>query len=128
MEDADIGRFRKLLEDRLAALRTSAGEAIGQLTDEREPYADAVDIAAEESDREFALRVHDHERILGKQIQAALKRMDEGEYGVCVACGEDIHMGRLAARPMATHCIDCMTEIEQREGDPVPGGSFGTLS
>jgi DnaK suppressor protein len=127
VDEANMKRFRSLLEERLKKLIAGQGAAIGQLTDVRDAFADAVDIASEESDREFTLRVHDHERHLVRQIQAALKRMDDGEYGECVACGEEISPGRLSARPMATHCIDCMTELEQRDVDPTPGNSFGGL-
>lgn len=107
--------FRKLLQDRLAALMQGAGEAIGSLVQEREPLSDAVDMASEESSREFALRMHEHEHALVKEIRAALQRLDNGEYGFCVACGEEIAEKRLMARPMATHCIDCKTEAEQKE-------------
>ncbi len=127
MDPADLKRFRTILEDRLAVLQRGAGAAIGQLVDVRDAFADAVDIASEESEREFTLRMHDHERSLSRQVQAALKRMDECEYGECVVCGEEISPGRLMARPMATHCIDCMTELEQRDNDPSPGSSFGGL-
>ncbi|MEZ4235353.1 MAG: TraR/DksA C4-type zinc finger protein [Myxococcota bacterium] len=58
----------------------------------------------------MTLRMHDHERKLVEEIRAALRRVDEGEYGICEACGDDIGERRLMARPMATHCIDCMTE------------------
>ncbi|HND33714.1 MAG TPA: TraR/DksA C4-type zinc finger protein, partial [Myxococcota bacterium] len=40
---------------------------------------------------------------------------DDGEYGICVACGDEISEKRLIARPVATHCIDCKTELEQLE-------------
>lgn len=104
--------FRQVLEERLAALLRNTGVAIGTLVDEREALTDAADIASEESDRDFTLRMHDHERLLVSEIRAALRRIDLGEYGECVACGEDIGERRLAARPSATHCIDCQTEIE----------------
>lgn len=104
--------FRKLLEDRLEALIRNTGAAIGALVDQREALSDAADIASEESDRDFTLRMHDHERIVVEQIRAALRRVDAGEYGECMACGEEIGERRLMARPMATHCIDCQTEIE----------------
>lgn len=107
--------FRKLLEDRLDALMQKTGAAIGALVDQREVLTDAADIASEESDRDFTLRVHDHERVLVAQIRAALRRVDAGEYGECMACGEDIGERRLLARPMATHCIDCQTEIEAHQ-------------
>jgi RNA polymerase-binding transcription factor len=114
--------FRKLLQERLAHLEAGFGNRLGELVDQRDILADTTDIASEESDRDMTLRMHDHERKLVDEIRAALKRIDEGEYGVCEACGDDIGERRLLARPMATHCIDCMTELEttqRREPQPV---------
>ena len=48
-------------------------------------------------------------------LQQTLERIDTGEYGTCVMCGGEISEKRLVARPVATHCIDCKTELEQIE-------------
>ena len=104
-----------MLNQRMDALIMGSGETLGQLTGEQETHADAVDVATAESNREFTLRLQDRDRRLVGKIRSALKRMDEGEYGICIACGEDISERRLMARPVATHCIDCKTEAEQME-------------
>lgn len=113
MDEAQVEFFRQLLNERLSALLAHAGEAIGQLTDEREALADSVDVAASESNREFSLRLQERDRALVAKIRDALRRLGDGEYGQCVACGEDINPKRLMARPVATHCIDCKTAAEQ---------------
>jgi DnaK suppressor protein len=115
MEAEQVEMFRTLLTDRLKALIEDAGSTIGHLTDEREALADAIDIASAESNRDFTLRLQDRDRRLVHKIRAALRRMEEDEYGICVHCGEDIAQRRLLARPVATHCIDCKTEAEQME-------------
>jgi DnaK suppressor protein len=107
--------FRKLLQERLSVLERGFGSRLGELVDQRDALADTTDIASEESDRDMTLRMHDHERKLVDEIRSALRRVDEGEYGVCEACGDDIGERRLLARPMATHCIDCMTELESTD-------------
>ncbi len=107
--------FKNLLEERLEALLAGAGTTLGALTEQRESLADHIDVASMESNRDFTLRLKDRERRLVYKIRAALTRIDEDEYGVCVACGEDIGERRLMARPMATLCIDCKTEAEQLE-------------
>lgn len=112
MEPDRLLVFRKLLEERLASLESSFGARLGELVDQRDVLADTTDIATEESDRDLTLRMHDHERKVVDEIRAAIRRIDDGDYGVCEACGDDIGERRLLARPMATHCIDCMTEIE----------------
>jgi DnaK suppressor protein len=104
--------YRKLLEERLSVLERGFGSRLGELVDQRDTLADTTDIASEESDRDMTLRMHDHERRVVDQIRAALRRLEEGEYGMCEACGDEIGERRLLARPMATHCIDCMTELE----------------
>jgi len=116
MEAERLEYFTRLLEERRDALHAKAGEAIGDLVGERDTISDANDIASEESDRELALRMHEHDRLVLKQIQGALARVTKGEYGECMACGDDIGERRLMARPMATHCIDCMTELEAVRG------------
>jgi DnaK suppressor protein len=125
MEKFEVNRrrldaFRKLLQERLRSLEAKIGSRLGELVDQRDALADTTDIASEESDRDMTLRVHDHERKLIEELRAAVRRIDEGDYGVCESCGDDIGEKRLLARPVATHCIDCMTEIEatQRREPP----------
>ena len=114
MDEERLKVFRELLDSRLEALMNKAGSHIGNLVEKRENLADAADLASEESNREFQLRLHEHDRTTILAIRGALRRMDEGDYGYCMACGEDIGERRLMARPMTTHCIDCMTELEIR--------------
>lgn len=115
MEQERLDFFRKLLRERLEVLMRDAGQNIGHLVDERESVADEIDIASMESNRDFSLRLQDRDRRLVHKVQEALQRIEDGTYGVCVACGEDIDERRLMARPVATHCIDCKTEAEQLE-------------
>ncbi len=112
MDAAKLNVFKELLESRRTALMAKSGQAIGELTGERDTGGDATDIASEESDRDLALRMHDHDRRILRDIENALVRVRSGEYGECAACGDEIAERRLMARPTATHCIDCMTELE----------------
>ena len=120
MEAERLEVFRQLLKDRLAALESAFVSRLGELVDQRDVLADTTDIATEESDRDLTLRMHDHERKVVDEIRAAIRRVDEGDYGVCEACGDEVGERRLLARPTARHCIDCMTEIEatQRREPP----------
>lgn len=115
MEPARREFFRQLLQERKSALLKEA-RATPPAVNEREQMPDEIDIAAVESSREFDFRLQDRDRRLLQKIDDAIGRVDEGSYGVCVACGEDIDERRLMARPVATHCIDCKTEVEQLEG------------
>lgn len=112
VDKARLEVFRQLLQERLAGLSTKLGSRIGQLVDQRESLSDQTDIATEESDRDMVLRLNEHDRRVASQLQHAIRRVDNGEYGICLECGEDINERRLFANPTATHCIDCMTELE----------------
>ncbi len=78
-------------------------------------FPDPSDRASLETDRNFLLRVKDRERKLIIKIDEAIKRIEDGTYGECESCGEDISTERLEARPVTTFCIDCKTEEELLE-------------
>jgi DnaK suppressor protein len=86
-----------------------------ELTDSNEVFADPADRATAESDRSFTLRIRDRERRLIRKIQAALQRIDDGSYGICDDCGEEIGVPRLKARPVTKLCINCKSKQEEDE-------------
>lgn len=115
MEPDRIEFFHKLLQSRLDALLSEAKTTVNDLAEGEENFADPTDRAAAESDRSFLLRIRDRERKLIVKIQEALQRIEEGTFGVCESCGEEIGEKRLEARPVTTQCIDCKTEAEKKE-------------
>jgi DnaK suppressor protein len=68
-----------------------------------------------DADRSFTLRIRDRESKLINKIKAALDRLEDGEFGECEMCGEDIGVARLRARPVTTYCISCKTKLENQE-------------
>lgn len=78
-----------------------------------EPSGDIYDQASSERDRELGLLLGDREREKLHSIDEALLRMDEGEYGICEECEEDIPQGRLKAMPFTRHCVKCKSELEK---------------
>jgi DnaK suppressor protein len=104
-----------LLEQKRDVLARANQTVIREANSVAEPLADYADLATVESDRNFDLRIHDRERKLLKKINQALERIDEGTFGLCERCGEDISCERLKARPVATYCIECKTKLEQQE-------------
>ena len=80
-----------------------------------ETYADPIDRASQEEEFAFELRTRDRERKLTNKISISLEKIKEDDYGWCDACGVEIGIKRLEARPTATHCIDCKTLDEIRE-------------
>lgn len=107
--------FRKHLLERLERLQSEAEKTLGDLTQEKENLPDSIDLASEESERDFNIRIKDRERRLILKVKEALERIDDNTFGVCVACGEDISEKRLIARPVTTFCIDCKTAAEMAE-------------
>ena len=121
MSVIDVDRFREaLLEERRrveAAIENLHADHPGTISDET--GEDAVydnhlaDTATETYDRELDYTLEENSEHVLAEIQAALKRIEEGTYGVCSNCGKPIPEERLEALPWATLCIDCQ---RQREG------------
>ena len=114
MDKKETEFFRNLLSQRMQELRSEAGKTVEDM-DEDENFPDPSDRASMESNRNSVLRIRDRERKLIFKIQEALRRLDEGDYGVCAECGENIGIERLKARPMTTLCIDCKSSQEKEE-------------
>jgi DnaK suppressor protein len=79
----------------------------------REP--DVTDRASSETDWSIELRTRDRQRKLISKIDAALRRIDDGEYGYCEVTGEPISLGRLEARPIATMTLEAQESHERQE-------------
>jgi DnaK suppressor protein len=80
-----------------------------------EPSGDIYDQASSERDRELGLLLGDREREKLKNIDEALLRLDEGEYGICEECEEEIPIGRLKIVPFARHCVKCKADLEKQQ-------------
>ncbi len=115
MKQKDVERFKKLLNQRLEDLLGQADATVLDMTDAGEAFPDPTDRASMESDRSFTLRIRDRERRLITKIREALQRIEDGEFGICDSCGEDIDKKRIDARPVTTLCIDCKTSQEISE-------------
>ncbi len=115
MNKKDIAYFKELLANRLEDLLSQADDTVSGMTTPKENFPDPTDRASLESDRNFMLRIRDRESKLIKKIKKALARIENGTFGLCEKCGEDISKKRLNARPVTTQCIDCKTEEEAFE-------------
>lgn len=107
--------FRKLLTDKINELLVEAGKTVSEMTSGKENFPDPNDRATLESERNFELRIRDRERKLIAKMQEAIKRIDEGTFGICDSCGGPISEKRLMARPVTTECIECKTKQERLE-------------
>ena len=115
MKKEKLEKYKELLTQRKSDLLDEAKETMTEMTDDEEAFPDPNDRATLESDRNRTLRIRDRERKLISKIEKALERVEDGTFGVCEECGEDITDGRLKARPVTTLCIDCKEEQEKKE-------------
>ena len=122
MSAIDTEHFRELLlEERkrvVAAIQNLHDDHPGTISDET--GEDAVydnhlaDTATETYDRELDYTLEENSQHVLAEIDAALKRIEDGTYGICTNRGEQSPVERLEARPYATLCIDCQREQDRR--------------
>jgi len=115
MEKERLEFFRELLNERLSTILGEAEKTVKGMTNDGDSFPDPTDRANLETDRNFLLRIRDRERKLIGKIKEALARIDDGTFGICEECGDDISEERLKARPVTTLCIDCKTKAEEDE-------------
>ena len=115
MKKEDMDAFKAQLTQRLEELLSQADDTVTGMTAQKENFPDPTDRASLESDRNFMLRIRDREAKLIKKIKKAIERIDNGTFGICETCGEEISIERLKARPVTTQCIECKTKEEALE-------------
>tara|TARA_B100000497_G_C7674509_1_gene407350 strand:- start:419 stop:883 length:465 start_codon:yes stop_codon:yes gene_type:complete len=115
MNDRQLEFFRRKLVNWKNDLMSDSKETIEGLQDNTRNIPDIADRASEETDRALELRTRDRQRKLVSKIDAALRRIDEGEYGYCEMSGEPISLKRLDARPIATMTLEAQESHERRE-------------
>lgn len=115
MNDQQLEYFRRKLLNWKAELLAGSRDTIEGLQDNTRNIPDVADRASEETDRALELRTRDRQRKLVSKIDAALRRIDDGEFGYCLVTGEPISLKRLDARPIATMTLEAQERHERRE-------------
>jgi DnaK suppressor protein len=117
MNDEQIEHFRGILLNWRGELVDEVTRTVSHMKDEAANFPDPADRATQEEEFSLELRTRDRERKLIKKIDSTLDRLQNDDYGYCDACGIEIGIQRLEARPTATMCIDCKTlaEIKERQ-------------
>ena len=117
MNDEQIEHFRGILLNWRGELVDEMSRTVSHMKDEAANFPDPADRATQEEEFSLELRTRDRERKLIKKIDSTLDRLQNDDYGYCDACGIEIGIQRLEARPTATMCIDCKTlaEIKERQ-------------
>ena len=115
MNERQLEYFRRKLMHWKNDLLDDSKLTIEGLQDSSRNIPDIADRASEETDRALELRTRDRQRKLVAKIDAALRRIDEGEYGYCEETGDPISLKRLDARPIATLSLEAQERHERRE-------------
>ena len=115
MNDTQLTYFRRKLLVWKNELMSDSKDTIETLQDNTRAIPDISDRASEETDRALELRTRDRQRKLVSKIDAALRRIEEGEYGYCEETGDPISLRRLDARPIATMSLEAQERHERRE-------------
>ena len=115
MRPEKLELFRVMLTQKITELLEDAGKPVSEMTVAKENFPDPNDRASLEADRNFELRIRDRERKLIAKMQEAIRRIDDGTFGICDNCGGPISEKRLLARPVTTQCIDCKIKLEKIE-------------
>ncbi|MGO4855488.1 RNA polymerase-binding protein DksA [Phaeovulum sp. W22_SRMD_FR3] len=115
MNDRQLEYFRRKLIAWKNELLEQSAETLEGLAESARNVPDIADRASEETDRALELRTRDRQRKLVSKIDAALRRIDNGEFGYCEMTGEQISLKRLDARPIATMTLEAQEKHERRE-------------
>ena len=104
-----------LLKMREDTVKKIAGNMKMEIGHVQEALSDMYDQADDERDRQFTILLCDRDRETLSQIDDALERLEDGEYGLCEECGDKISKGRLNVRPFARYCVTCKSKLEKNE-------------
>ncbi|HPC74288.1 MAG TPA: RNA polymerase-binding protein DksA [Syntrophales bacterium] len=115
MKPQELKYFKKMLNGRIDELVRGVGRTVSEMSGEEEIFADPNDRASQESERNLELRIRERERKLILKMKEALRRIEDGTFGICEECEEPISLKRLKARPVTTLCIECKTREERRQ-------------
>ena len=115
MIPTDLQAFRERLGKMREVLLNESDDTVHEMREENSLYPDPSDRASMETEHINVLRIRDRERKLLSKVDDALGRMEQGSFGLCEECGEEIDLERLKIRPVTTFCIRCKETLEAQE-------------
>lgn len=118
MNKAQLQKFKEHLEEKREDILRRAQQTLTEdMTLDQDDLPDEMDLASSEYLQSFTFRLRGREKVFLDKIQKALDRIEEGSFGVCEECGDEISIKRLDARPETTLCIRCKEDQERVERD-----------
>ncbi|SRR5579862_4190789 len=118
MTNIELNQFRRLLEQRQTEIRSESAHRDALAIDSSPEEMDRIQHA---SDRDYAVSNLERNANQLRDVRAALQRMDDGIFGICTRCEEDIRPKRLAAIPWASFCIACQEAADRQVSAPPAG-------
>jgi DnaK suppressor protein len=116
LKKKDLKRFREILLEKKEEILKNAKRTMNEdMTLDTDDLADEMDLASSEYLQSFTFRLRGREKTFLKKIDHALAKIEEGTFGVCEECEEQISVKRLEARPETTLCIRCKEDQERIE-------------
>ncbi|HVK60396.1 MAG TPA: TraR/DksA C4-type zinc finger protein [Bdellovibrionales bacterium] len=115
MNSNELQMFKDLLLKQRAEILNKADSFLNESAIESTAQGDEGDLAVSELNLSMSLRLQERQTQLLQKIDRALGKIEEGSFGLCEQCEEQLHINRLIARPVATLCIACKEEQESRE-------------
>jgi len=116
MKKKDLERFRQLFEEEKKALMEQHRKIREEFVVREEDRCDELDQATTDTEQSMRVQLRNRELLYLRKLDNALKRIEEGIFGECVACDEPIELRRLEARPTADLCLSCKEEEERMRG------------
>ena len=115
MKKKDLNQLKKILIQQLMDLLGRSDCSLDGLDEAGENLSDLLDRASQVSEREFSHHLCSRDKLYMRRIEHSLQDIEDGRYGLCEQCEEEISLKRLKARPTARFCIDCKTQLEKME-------------
>jgi DnaK suppressor protein len=118
MNKVQLKKFKTLLTEKRDEIVKKAKQTLEEdMTLDANDLPDEMDLASSEYLQSFTFRLRGREKVFLDKIEKALRKLEEGTFGVCEECGEEISIKRLEARPETTLCIRCKEDQERMEKD-----------
>ena len=124
LTQADLQNIKEGLLLRRKVLLDNKIQLIQKPDHPHSTYSDVIDKASIEERFHIKLRTQILEQNLIRDIDIALKNIENGEFGYCMLCGCEIHKERIQAYPTATHCVECKTAVEMKKNYKTHGGVY----
>jgi DnaK suppressor protein len=115
MKKKDINYLKKILMQQLMDLLRRSDCSLDGLEAGDDNLSDLLDQASRVSEREFSHHLCSRDKLHMRRIEQSLQDIEDGVYGLCEQCEEEISFERLKVRPIARYCISCKTQLEKME-------------